>query len=81
MPNDETPPGASRLVEPSEGAFAITVLDGWRVRAGIARQGAEPRLWYLVQRPGGGAELRAVAPWTLLPGMVPRPAAPAGEPR
>ncbi len=85
MHTDETPPGAKRFVEPSEGAFAITVPDGWRVQAGIARQGADPRPWYLVQSPGGGAELRAMDPRMpgsfvdapfgamLLPGMVPRP--------
>lgn len=85
MHTDETPPGAKRVVEPTEGAFSITVPDGWRVQAGIARQGAEPRPWYLVQSPGGGAELRAIDPRMpasfidapfgamLLPGMVPRP--------
>ncbi|MFO0626397.1 MAG: hypothetical protein U0325_12360 [Polyangiales bacterium] len=85
MHTDETTPGATRVVEPSEGAFSIVVPDGWRVQAGIARQGAEPRPWYLVQSPGGGAELRAIDPrmpasfveapfgMMLLPGMVPRP--------
>lgn len=85
MHTDENPPGARRFVEPSEGAFAITVPDGWRVQAGLARQGSEPRPWYLVQSPGGGAELRAIDPRMpgsfidapfgvmLLPGMVPRP--------
>lgn len=62
MPTDENPPGARRFVEPSEGTFTITVPDGWRVQAGLARQGSEPGSWYFVQSPGGGAELRAIAP-------------------
>lgn len=85
MHTDPSPPGAKRVVEPSEGAFSILVPEGWKVQAGIARQGAEPRPWYLVQSPGGGAELRVIDPrmpatfveatfgMMLLPGMVPRP--------
>ena len=32
MPTDEATPGAKRFLEPAEGAFAITVPDGWRAR-------------------------------------------------
>ncbi len=87
------PPSAPRIVqytEPSEGAFALLLPEGWSVQGGVARGAADPRPWYRVLSPGGGAELRGSDPRVppsflepsfgamgmFLPGMVARPYAP-----
>lgn len=52
----------TRFIEPSEGAFSLTVPAGWGVQAGVLRDGADARPWYRVRSPGGGAELRGSDP-------------------
>lgn len=78
------PPSPLRLVrftEPGEGAFTLLAPEGWSVQGGVARGMADPRPWYRVLSPGGGAELRGsdprVPPSFLVPSwgfaMVPMP--------
>lgn len=55
-------PGPVRFVEPTEGAFSLVVPGGWRAEGGVARGASEPRPWYRVVSPGGGAELRGSDP-------------------
>jgi hypothetical protein len=87
----DLPPRFVRFVEPTEGAFALTVPATWRAQAGVVRDGAEARPWYRVLSPGGGAELRgsdprvplafvdpstAMIPVMPMPGLALRPYAP-----
>lgn len=85
------PPRLVRFVEPTEGAFSLVVPAGWRAQGGVVRGPGDPRPWYRVMSPGGGAELRGSDPrvpksfvdpryGTMgmfpMPGAVPRPYAP-----
>ena len=83
-------PRLVRFTEGSEGAFSLVLPDTWSAQGGVARGPADPRPWYRVVSPGGGAELRGsdprVPPTFLdpgygaymppLPGMVLRPYTP-----
>ena len=51
-----------RFTEPAEGAFTLIAPEGWRVEGGLVRNGPDPRPWYRVLSPGGGAELRGSDP-------------------
>jgi hypothetical protein len=89
-----SPPSGPRIVrftEPTEAAFSLLLPEGWHVEGGVARGTSEPRHWYRVLSPGGGAELRSADPrippsfvdprfnamgMFPLPGGVPRPYVP-----
>ncbi len=84
-----------RFVEPAEGAFSLSVPEGWAVMGGVSRApGASPTPWYRVVSPNGGAELRSGDPrmppsfidprygvmgMFPMPGAVPRPYEPAAH--
>jgi len=55
-------PRLVRFHEPTEGAFSLTLPDDWSVQAGVVRGASDPRPWYRVLSPGGGAELRGSDP-------------------
>jgi hypothetical protein len=75
-------PRLVRFTEPSEGAFTLVLPDDWQVQGGVVRGAADPRPWYRVVSPGGGAELRGsdprVPPSFVAPGfgMMPLPGVP-----
>lgn len=61
---NEPPPAPRpvRFVEPTEGAFSLVIPEGWRIDAGVVRGASDPRPWYRLRSPGGGAELRGSDP-------------------
>lgn len=79
-----------RYTDVSEGAFTLVLPRDWRVQSGVVRGAHDPRPWYRVLSPGGGAELRGsdprvppsfIAPpfafgMMPMPGVVPRPFTP-----
>ena len=88
MEPSTTTPRLVRYTEPAEGAFSLVLPEGWPVQGGVARGASDPRPWYRVVSPGGGAELRGSDPRVppsflaapfgsmALPGIVLRPYTP-----
>lgn len=80
-PPPTPPPRLVRFVEPTEGAYSLTLPEGWSAQGGVARGAADPRPWYRVVSPGGGAELRGSDPRVppnfvaAPPGFMPMPGA------